>query len=31
MAAALKDRFGLEVRSVTPQEAEKYGLNSNQG
>ena len=31
MAAALKDRFGLEVRPVTPKEVEKYGMNSNQG
>jgi Do/DeqQ family serine protease len=31
MAAALKDRFGLEVRPVTAKEVEKYGLNSNQG
>ncbi len=31
IAAALKDRFGLEVRPVSTKEAEKYGLNSNQG
>jgi serine protease Do len=31
IAAALKDRFGLEVRPVTPKEVEKYGLNSSQG
>jgi len=31
MAGALKDRYGLEVRPVTPKEVEKYGLNSNQG
>ena len=31
MAAAFKDRFGLEVRPVTPKEAEKYGMNSDQG
>ena len=31
MAAAIRDRFGLEVRPATPKEVEKYGLNSNQG
>jgi serine protease Do len=31
MAAALKERLGVEVRPVTPKEVEKYGLNSNQG
>jgi len=31
MAAAIRDRFGLEVKPVTPKEAEKYGLNPNQG
>ena len=31
IAAAVRDRFGLEVRPVTPKEVEKYGLNSNQG
>jgi serine protease Do len=30
MAAALKDRFGLEVRPVTTKEVEKYGMDSNQ-
>ncbi len=31
MAAAIRDRFGVEVRAVTPKEVEKYGLNANQG
>jgi serine protease Do len=31
MAAAVKDRLGAEVRALTPQELEKYGLNENQG
>jgi len=31
MAAALKERLGLEVRPVTPKEVEKHGLDSNQG
>lgn len=31
MAAAVKDRLGAEVRSLTTQELEKYGLNENQG
>jgi Do/DeqQ family serine protease len=31
IAAALKDRFGLEVRPVTPAEVQKYGLSANQG
>jgi serine protease Do len=31
LGAALKERYGLEVRPVTPKEVEKYGLNSNQG
>ena len=31
VAAALRDRFGLEVRPPTPKEVEKYGLNANQG
>jgi serine protease Do len=30
MAAAVKDRLGAEVRALTPQELEKYGLNENQ-
>ena len=31
MAAAFKDRFGLEVRPPTPKEVEKYGMDSSQG
>jgi len=31
LAASAKDRLGAEVRSLTPQELEKYGLNANQG
>jgi Do/DeqQ family serine protease len=31
MAAAFRDRFGLEVRGATPKEVEKYGLSANQG
>jgi len=31
IAAAIRDRFGLEVRPATPKEVEKYGLNANQG
>jgi len=31
LAASAKDRLGAEVRSLTPQELEKYGLNMNQG
>jgi serine protease Do len=31
MAAAVKDRLGVEVRALTTQELEKYGLNENQG
>jgi serine protease Do len=31
MAAAVKDRLGAEVRALTTQELEKYGLNENQG
>jgi serine protease Do len=31
IAMALRDRFGLEVRPVGPQEVEKYGLTPNQG
>jgi serine protease Do len=31
MAAAVGERFGLEVRPVTPAEVQKYGLSSNQG
>jgi len=31
MAAAVKDRLGAEVRVLTTQELEKYGLNENQG
>ena len=31
LAAVGKDRLGGEVRPLTAQEAEKYGLDSNQG
>jgi serine protease Do len=31
MAASIKDRLGAEVRPVTSQEAEKFGLDANQG
>ena len=31
MAAAFRDRFGLEVRGARPREVEKYGLRANQG
>jgi serine protease Do len=31
MAASIKDRLGAEVRSLTPQETEKFGLDANQG
>jgi serine protease Do len=31
MAASIKDRLGAEVRSLTSQEAEKFGLDANQG
>jgi len=31
MAAAIQGRLGAEVRTVTPKEAEKYGLSPNQG
>ena len=31
LAASAKDRLGAEVRSLTTQELEKYGLNTNQG
>ncbi len=31
LAAAVKDRLGAEVRLPTPSEAQKYGLNPNQG
>jgi serine protease Do len=31
MAAAIKERLGVEVRPVTPKEVEKYGLHANQG
>jgi serine protease Do len=31
MAAAVKDRLGTEVRALTTQELEKYGLSENQG
>jgi serine protease Do len=31
LAASAKDRLGAEVRSLTTQELEKYGLNANQG
>jgi serine protease Do len=31
MAAAVKDRLGAEVRALTTQEIERYGLDTNQG
>ena len=31
LAASVKDRLGAEVRSLTTQELEKYGLDTNQG
>jgi serine protease Do len=31
LAALAKDRLGVEVRALTTQELEKYGLNANQG
>jgi serine protease Do len=31
LAASIKDRLGAEVRAVSPQDAEKYGLDVNQG
>lgn len=31
MAAAVKERLGVEVRLVSPKEVEQYGLNDNQG
>jgi serine protease Do len=31
MAAAVKDRLGAEVRPLTTEEIEKYGLDANQG
>jgi serine protease Do len=31
LASAIKERFGVEVRSPNPKEVEKYGLNENQG
>jgi serine protease Do len=31
MAASIKDHLGAEVRSLTSQEAEKFGLDANQG
>jgi serine protease Do len=31
LAASAKDRLGAEVRALTTQELEKYGLNANQG
>jgi serine protease Do len=31
MAASIQDRLGAEVRSLTSQEAEKFGLDANQG
>jgi serine protease Do len=31
MAAAVKDRLGAEMRSLSTEELEKYGLNENQG
>jgi serine protease Do len=31
LAAIVRDRIGAEVRSPTPKEVEKYGLNANQG
>ncbi len=31
LGASVKDRLGADVRPVTPEEAEKYGLEENQG
>jgi serine protease Do len=31
LAASVKDRIGAEVRPLTTQEVEKYGVNTNQG
>jgi S1-C subfamily serine protease len=31
LAASLKERFGAEFRSLTPQEVSKFGLDNNQG
>jgi hypothetical protein len=31
LIATLKDRLGVEVRTVTPKEAEKYNLDTGQG
>jgi serine protease Do len=31
LAAYVKERLGGEVRAITPKEAEKYGLEANQG
>ena len=31
LGASVKDRLGADVRPVSPQEAEKYGLEENQG
>jgi serine protease Do len=31
LGASVKDRLGSDVRPVTPEEAEKYGLEENQG
>jgi serine protease Do len=31
LASAIKERLGITARRVTPKEAEKYGLQSNQG
>ncbi|MFZ0930242.1 MAG: Do family serine endopeptidase [Syntrophobacteraceae bacterium] len=31
VASSLKQRFGIEVRPLTPQEANNYGLNSESG
>ncbi len=31
LASAIKERLGVTARPITPKEAEKYGLQSNQG
>jgi len=31
LAASVKERLGVEVRPLTPQEVEKYGLDNDQG
>lgn len=31
LATSMKDRYGISVRSATPQELERYGIDSEQG